>query len=235
LIAADSLITVFSRLSDALYGHGIDAESYQEILNRSKQMYLGLSGTKNLLLEKNLKNYQQFLILNDPEISNRDLKKASAIRDSLMAGNVMNEINDGHFMLVWAHNGHVQKSTNVFSKTMGQYLFEKFNMGYATIGLTTYQGFYTGYNNPEQAVVKTNPLVIPTSSQIEHFLNQLKYKNYIVSTADLIVPSGITEHRFLGYGVTEEQFQPGNMISNFDYIVFISTTTGSLNYYLKNK
>jgi len=124
LITADSLITVFSRLSDALYGHGIDAETYQEILNRSKQMYQGLSGTRNLLLEKNLKNYQQFLILNDPKISNRDLKKASSVRDSLMAGNVINEINHGHFMLVWAHNGHVQKSTNVFSKTMGQHLFE---------------------------------------------------------------------------------------------------------------
>ena len=235
LIAADSLITVFSRLSDALYGHGIEAETYQEILNRSKQMYQGLKVTKNSTVEKNLKNYQQFLVLNNPEISNIDLKKASSIRDSLMAGNVINELNDGHFMLIWAHNGHVQKSTNVFSKTMGQHLFEKLNVGYAAIGLTTYQGFYTGYNNQEQAVVNTNPLVVPANSQIEHFLNQLKYKNYIVSTADLIVPSGINEHRFLGYGVTDEQFHPGNLVSDVDYIIFISNTTGSLNYYLKNE
>ena len=108
-------------------------------------------------------------------------------------------------------------------------------MGYVAIGLTTYRGFYTGYNNLEQAVVKSNPLVIPTSSQTKHFLNPLKYKNYIVSTADLIVPFSITEHRFLGHGVTDEQFYSGNMISDFDYIVFISTTIGSLNYYLKIK
>lgn len=235
LLATDSLIAAFSKLSDALYSHDINTETYQEILKRSKQMYRGLTGTKNLLMEKNLKNYQQFLILNNPETSNRDLKKASAIRDSLMAANVFNEITDGHFMIVWAHNGHVQKSANMFSKTMGQHLFEKLNRGYAAIGLTTYQGFYTGYNNMEQAVVKTNPLVVPTSSQVEYFLNQLKYKNYIVSTTGLIVPSSITEHRFLGYGVTKEQFHLGNMLSDFDYIFFISTTTGSLNYYIKNK
>lgn len=68
------------------------------------------------------------------------------------------------------------------------------------------------------------------SAQNEHISS---YKT--VNTTGLIVPSNITEHRFLGYGVTKEQFHSGKMISAFDYIIFISTTTGSLNYYIKNK
>lgn len=228
--AADSLLSTFHSLSNALYSHQVNIDTYRKILDDSEKMYKELNKVSEPTF-KNLNNYRQFLLMNDPRFSD-DMGKASEIRDSLMAINIINEVSDGHRILVWAHNGHVQKTANKFSKSLGQRLAHSLKTAYAAIGLATYEGFYTGYNN-KQGVVNTNPLVIPKVSQIEFYLNQVKHKNFIVRTDGLRVPSIITQHRLLGYGVTEDQFQQGNMIDAFDYIVFINHTTGSWNHYLK--
>jgi len=230
----DSLISDFNGLSNALYGHGISSIVYKELLRKSEEMYKSLSDITDPITLKSLKNYRQFLVLNDPQFSNGDLVKISEIRDSTMAMNVLNEIKEGHSMLVWAHNAHVQKTANVWSKSMGQFLAHYLKSEYATIGLATYEGFYTGYNNTEGGVVKSNKLVLPRETQIEYYLKQATLENYVVRTSELKVPPIIIEHRLLGYGVTDDQFKPGNLIDAFDYIIFISRTTGSLNYYLKS-
>lgn len=232
--AANSLITTFSLLTNELYSHQISVDRYKTILNDSEQVFKELNDVVNPQLLRNLNSYRQFLLMNDPEVS-RDMGKISEVRDSLMAGNLLNELDQGHRVIVWAHNGHVQKVTNKFSQSMGTHLARSLGRNYGAIRLATYEGFYTAYNNSEQGVVSTNRLVVPKASQIEFHLNQVKYKNFILRTDGLLVPSTINEHRLLGYGVTEDQFQSGSMIDAFDYILFISRTTGSRNYYLKRK
>ncbi|HEY0667965.1 MAG TPA: erythromycin esterase family protein [Sphingobacteriaceae bacterium] len=234
LSAANSLISTFHSLSNELYGHQVNVDTYRKILHDSEKMYKELNKVVEPAHLKYLNNYRQFLLMNNPQFSN-NMGKASEIRDSLMARNIMNEVTDGHCVLIWAHNGHVQKTANKFSKSMGERLAHSLKSAYAAIGLATYEGFYTGYNNTEQGVVSSNPLVVPKDSQIEFYLNQVKYRNFIVRTDGLRAPSIITQHRLLGYGVTEDQFQHGNMINAFDYIVFIHSTTGSWNHYLKKE
>ncbi|QNF34404.1 erythromycin esterase family protein [Adhaeribacter swui] len=234
LSAADSLIATFNSLSNELYGHQVAVDTYNRIIQDSKKMYQELDKISNPALLKNLNNYRQFLRMNDPQFSS-DMGKASELRDSLMANNILEELNRGHRMIVWAHNGHVQKTKSKFSQSMGQHLSRSLKTDYAAMGLATYQGFYTGYNNNAQGVVRTNRLVVPKTSQIEYYLNQVKHKNFIISTDKLLVPAMIVEHRLLGYGVTDDQFQSGNMVDAFDYILFISNTSGSWNHYLKKQ
>ena len=234
MLAADSLEAAFDTLSNELYSHQVNAEAYRRILNYSEKMYKAVDTLHTPALSKNLNSYRQFLRLNHPHFSS-DIQKLSGIRDSIMASNIINELNEGHRMIVWAHNGHVQKTANKFSKSMGQRLAESLRTDYAAIGLTTYKGFYTGYSNLEQGVVNTNRLMPPNPSQIEYYLNQLKHKNFIVKTNGVIAPKIITEHRLLGYGVTNDQFQFGTMVDAFDYIIFISSTTGSWNHYLRKE
>lgn len=231
----DSLISIFNLSNDAIYSHQFDQGDYNDIVNKSKRLYPYFDKHTDLGIHKTINSYKQFLLLNDPGIWDDSNNKISVLRDSIMAQNVLAQIEAGHAMIVWAHNGHIQKSSNKFSKSMGQYLYEKMNSKYCSIGLSTYQGFYTAYSNSEKGVVSTNPLKIPAPNQVEYSLNQVKYKNYMFRTDHLNAPENIDAHRFLVYGATEDQFQTGNMIDNFNYILFIAKTTGSLNYYVKQE
>jgi erythromycin esterase len=232
--AMDSLQHTFGQLSNALYSHQIDAETYQQILNDSDTIFEILASNQDPQVLRNVKNYRQFLHLNTPAVNKEGLERASALRDSLMAENVYEEINKGHKFIVWAHNGHVQKTSNVFSKTMGEHLKQKLGQGYAAIGFTTYEGYFTAYNPEQQGVVKTNPLRIPGLNQIEYYLNQVNLPNYLFESNELKLPPSVKEYRMQVYGLTENQFQISNMIKDFDYIIFLTKTSGSLNYYLKD-
>jgi erythromycin esterase len=233
--AMDSLQHTFGQLSNALYSHQIDAETYQQILNDSDTIFEILASNQDPQVLRNVKNYRQFLLLNTPAVNKEGLEKASALRDSLMAENVYEEINKGHKFIVWAHNGHVQKTSNVFSKTMGEHLKQQLGQGYAAIGFTTYEGYFTAYNPEQQGVVKTNPLRLPGLNQIEYYLNQVNLPNYLFESNGLKLPPSVKEYRMQVYGLTGNQFQVSNMIKDFDYIIFLTKTSGSLNYYLKDK
>jgi erythromycin esterase len=231
--AIDSLEAAYFSMNNELYTHQFDPVSYSDILQKSRRLYASFYTPHNSEVQRNLKSYKQFLLLNDPELSAIGMERISQIRDSLMASNIMDEIKAGHAMLVWAHNGHIQRSSNKFSKSMGQYLQDNLSSGYGSIGLSTYQGFYTAYSNEFNGVSQMNPLQIPLTNQLEYHLQQLKVANYLFHTKGLVVPAGIDEHRFVVYSATDNQFQKGNMIEVFDYILFISKTTGSSNYHIK--
>jgi erythromycin esterase len=232
--AMDSLQHKFDQLSNALYAHQIDEETYQQLLHDSDILLRGLNNNSDPDILQNVKSYRQFLLLNAPAVTKEGLEKASALRDSLMASNVAEEIKKGHKFIIWAHNGHVQKTPNTFSKTMGQHLWQNLGQGYAALGFSTYEGYFTAYNPQQQGVVDTNPLHLPEAHQIESLLKQVNQPNYFFESKGLTLPAAVTEYRLQVYGLTENQFQLSNMINDFDYIIFLTKTTGSSNYYLKN-
>lgn len=96
--------------------------------------------------------------------------KGYALRDSLMAENLkwlLTEVYAGKKVIIWAHNGHVEKGEmeNGYMKAMGHFLKEQHADNYYSIGLFAYSGVaYQFWTN------KTIPIDKPDSTFIEQRL-----------------------------------------------------------------
>jgi erythromycin esterase len=103
-------------------------------------------------------------------LSYADSWKGYSLRDSLMNENLkwlMTEVYANKKVIIWAHNGHVEKDSteNGYMKAMGHFLKEQYADDYYTIGLFAYSGvayqFWTK---------KTIPIDKIDSTCIEHLL-----------------------------------------------------------------
>ncbi len=103
-------------------------------------------------------------------LSYTDRWNGYALRDSLMVANfewLLREVYPNKKVIVWAHNGHVEKGAteNGYMKSMGHFLKEQHPDDYYTIGLFAYSGvayqFWTK---------KTIPIEHIDATFIEHHL-----------------------------------------------------------------
>lgn len=89
-----------------------------ELLELSDQVFNKLSRDRAPCLEesltrKSLDNYKQFLLLNN---SGNSFKAQATLRDSLTAENIINELKPGDKIIILAHNGHVQRTSNAIQR-----------------------------------------------------------------------------------------------------------------------
>jgi erythromycin esterase-like protein len=234
---ADSLRGGFFQLSDALYSHQIDPESFREIATLSDQLIslVGQSGRQDKNLNRYTESYRQFLLLNNP-VHKYDMATLSQIRDSLMAVNVLSylETHPGHKAVLWGHNGHVQKTANVFSASMGEYLHKSLRTNYGAIGQTTASGYYTAYSQQAGKVTDQNPIHPPAPSQMEHYFQAVGVPVFILDVSRIKSQKlkEVNSYKLLVYGATDKQVMPGRVTSDFDLVIHTDTTTGAKSFYL---
>lgn len=102
------LTEYYQLLDNEMYNHSFGKEDFAELVSLSDQIFGNLSGDRTARLEKSpiyksIKNYKQFLLLNNPGNS---YQAQATLRDSLMAVNVIEELAPGDKIVILAHNGH---------------------------------------------------------------------------------------------------------------------------------
>lgn len=172
---ADSLrklIDNYRLLNGQIYSHTFSEQDFEEqnslsqyILEKYQQL-----NTKDSVLDREVEGYRQFLLLNDPR-HNRDMAAMSLIRDSIMAVNVYKELAPRDKIVVLAHNAHIQKTANPFSKSEGLFLYQKLGSDYKTIGLTTFSGFYTAFNGSAGKITNFNEVVPGDKNTFEFYFD----------------------------------------------------------------
>lgn len=154
-----------------------------------------------------------------------------------MAVNAYNELVPDDKVLILAHNAHIQKTANSFSKSMGLFLDKKLNADYKTIALTTSSGFYTTFNDSAGKITDSNEVVAGDRNTFEFYFGQLGKPMFFLNTSrvknklkDAPVPG---QYKNIVYGPMDNQFFAGNLLNDFDFIVHINQTTGNKSFYLK--
>ncbi len=244
-IPADSikkLLHAYQLLSNQVYSHTFSENDFNEVQAMSQALVAPRPGTISLTptevaFRRYQTNYRQFLRLNNPGLTNWDVKPMSVIRDSLMAENVVNEVLAGEKVIILAHNAHLQKQESFYSKSMGQFIKDKLKNRYQCIGLTTASGQYTAFNPTAKKIINTNPVLPPDEQAFEYYFSRLSKPVFFLETAsfrrslkETDLPS---QYRMLPMGFIEKQFVTGNVFKDFDYIIHINQTSGSHSFYLK--
>lgn len=233
------IIGYYKQLDYQVSSHTFSPEDFQALNAMSKQFIAAYQDleTKDSALDsslvKNINSYQQFLLLNDPEKNKHDVRIMSNTRDSLMAENVLSEVTAGSKIILLAHNGHIQKTQNLYSKAMGLFLKRRLGNAYISMGMSTSEGYYTAYNDQEQKVSSKNPIQQPISDSFEYYFSKTRKPAFLLNTK-LISTKKIPafRYRFLPFGYTDKQFQSGNIMADFDYILHINKTTGTKSFYV---
>lgn len=236
------LIHNYELLNNELYAHAIDKETFDE-LNTLSQSIMEQYDTryeafqKSPLLKKSIDNYRQFLLLNNPYVTNQEIPLQSLIRDSLMAVNVLSEITARDKIIILAHNAHVQKTENVYSKSLGYFLSVKLGEQYKCLGSTTSTGFYTAFSPNAGKITDLNKIQPGNQDTFEFYFSKIEKPVFFFNTAavsrQLKNVTAPTKYRLLPYGYTENQFLAGNILKDFDFVLHIEQTTGNKSFYLK--
>jgi erythromycin esterase-like protein len=225
------------QLSDALYSHQVDPESFREIASLSDRLFslLASSGTQDAELNQYLENYRQFLLLNDP-VHEYNMATLSQIRDSLMAMNVLSHLktHPARKAVLWAHNAHIQKTANAFSASMGAYLQKALKTKYGAIGQTTSQGYYTAYSQQAGKVTNQNPIQSPAPGQMEYYLQAVGVPLFVLDLSKITSRKlrEVDRYKLIVYGSSDQQVMPGRLVNDFDLIIHTEATTGAQNFYL---
>ena len=233
-----SLLHSYELLNNEIYNHSFGKTDFAELKALSDQVLdkLAVRAERDALVRKNIRNYRQFLLLNDPAyVSAMDAQ--SEIRDSLMAENVLAEMEPGQKMVLLAHNAHLQRTPNIFSKSVGSFLAKQLAGAYQCIGLTTSYGFYTTFDPKAGHITDKNKVFSGDSTTWEYHLSKLGQPVFFFNTALLQKqPKGERlpgRCRLLVYGLADNQFFDGSLPDDFDYVLHIRRTTGNHSFYLK--
>ncbi|MFC4635833.1 erythromycin esterase family protein [Dokdonia ponticola] len=125
------------------------------------------------------------MFVRSTDVSYADRFMTLTLRDELMAENIiwlLDEVYPDKKIIVWAHNGHVEKGAaeGYHAKLMGHYLKEKYKDDYYAIGLFTYEGeayqFWTG---------TTTPFTNNDSTAIEHTFFKTQKEVAFLDLSDL--------------------------------------------------
>ena len=241
-VTADSirkLTDYYRALDNDMYNHSFNERDFAELVSLSNRIFNTLERQKaaclqTALIRKSIINYRQFLLLNNPNFS---YEAKASLRDSLMAENVLREVNSGDKIVILAHNGHVQRTPNMYSKSMGFFLVQKLGFHYQCIGLTTTSGFYTAFTPEVGRVTDKNPIPGAAGETFEYLFSKIGKPIFFFKTSavkqkigDRTVPN---KYKLLPFGLTDRPFVTGNLLDDFDYVLHIERTSGNQSFYLK--
>ena len=240
---ADSIkkLTEYYRLLDKeIYNHAFNEQDFAELSALSDHLFNKLARDKALCLEKSLirkskENYKQFLLLNDPSNS---YETQATLRDSLMAENIINEMEPGDKIVILAHNGHVQRTPNAYSKSMGFFLSRKLGTQYQCIALTTSTGFYTAFTPAAGKVTDKNTIPACVAGTFEYEFSKIQKPVFFFKTSTVKKQKGDgtlpNKYKLLPFGITDQPFVNGNLLDDFNYILHIEKTFGNQSFYLSS-
>ncbi|WP_316757704.1 erythromycin esterase family protein [Pedobacter aquatilis] len=122
-------------------------------------------------------------------------KKTSKIgvRDALMAENAfaIKALTNDKKMIIWAHNGHVAKTSLYGEPPMGEFIYNKYKEKYYVIAADMNKGYvrvmkFIAKNKPVGA---WEPLYYPevdSDEGYEYYFKQFKYKNFILDVHEAL-------------------------------------------------
>jgi len=161
-----------------------------------------------------------------------------------MADNFMwiKENNPNSKFVIWAHNAHIQKT----HQTMGYHLAQKLGEDYTTFGFTFLDGSFTATGNRGLTSYDAAPAFPGT---LEYLLNQLNEPIFILDLKKIKSDNfkdtewlmewlanrrigaiaGFSYRRVGPMGGTPHlDFQERKVTDDFDYLIFIKTSTPSI-------
>ncbi len=148
-------------LKEALYDYNSAMDSIMAYLEKSEHVVRSdfeLSPEKWALMMRTIRNFREQANINWFPFNWID---GPALRDSLMAENffwLMENYFPNKKIIVWAHNGHVEKDKTVTGnvKWMGHFLKERYGNDYYSLGLFVYEGTHYIHWNGETAGFKND-------------------------------------------------------------------------------
>jgi erythromycin esterase len=158
-------------------------------------------------------------------------------RDEFMAENAIaiKESTNNRKLIIWAHNGHVAK-TSLYSKpAMGEYLDKKYGDKYYVVATDINKGNVTVRKSVEKnkAVSNWQSLYYPevnSSGAYEYYFKQCKYKNFILDVDAAIIDNQLSsflaqqkEMRMIG-GLSVPVNKKLAIANNFDMVVYFDET-----------
>ena len=152
-------------------------------------------------------------------------------RDKCMADNAIwiKDHNPKSKLILWAHNGHIMKTDDV----MGFHLDQKLGKDYVTFGFTFYNGHYTATGSKGLTSYEAQQAY---SGTLEYMLNQLDEPIFILDMKKIKsdkqndtkwLLESINYRRVGAVGGLENEFQRRKVADDFDYLIFIKTSTPS--------
>ena len=171
-------------------------------------------------LQQNIVVIQQYLGMN-----------SSLWRDKCMADNFLwiKEHNPNSKLVIWAHNGHIMKTNQM----MGNHLAQKLGADYVNFGFAFFDGNFTAAGSKG---LTSYEAVQAYPGTLEYLLEQMKEPIFIldlkkiksVNDKDVEWLKERLPYRMVGAmgGMTNE-FSEGKITDDFDYLIFIRTSTPS--------
>lgn len=152
-------------------------------------------------------------------------------RDKCMADNFLwiKEHNPKSKFVIWAHNAHIKKTDQM----MGAHLSQKLGGDYTTFGFSFFEGSFTAAGS--KGLTSYNAIQAYPGT-LEYLLEQLNEPIFILDLKKIKAdnPKDIEwlresiEYRKVGaLGGTPNEFSEGKIMDNFDYFIFIKTSTPS--------
>lgn len=159
-------------------------------------------------------------------------------RDKFMAENAiaLKESTNNRKLIIWAHNGHVAKTSLYGKPAMGEYLDKKYGDKYYVVATDINKGNVSvrkiiGKNKPLSNWQALYYAEVNSSKAYEYYFKQCKYKNFILdvdaATIDDQLRPFLTqqkEMRMIG-GLSTSVNKKLSIADNFDMVVYFDETT----------
>ncbi len=153
-------------------------------------------------------------------------------RDKCMADNFLwiKNHNPKSKLTIWAHNGHIQKT----DQAMGAHLSQKLGKDYLTFGFAFFDGNYTAAGSKG---LTSYDAMEAYPGTLEYLLEQVKEPIFILDLKKIKSdhPKGLEwltgqlEFRNVGaMGGMQNEFSESNVSDDFDYLIFIKTSSPSM-------
>jgi len=223
------LIEIQTKTSQKKSGHTLVSKKQKENIDTL------LNNTKKRA-EKIPAGIDRKWFLQNVRIIEQYLAKSYSTRDKLMAENVMwiAENYPNSKIVVSAHNGHINNRKN----GMGSFLKEGLKNDYTTFGFAFYEGTYTALSNTLKKESLRTPQIAQTAipGTVEYLLNSLDIPILILDLKRLKsegnplakwILNDIMKFRNTGAVALKREFWDANVSNDFDYLVFIKSSTNS--------
>ena len=154
------------------------------------------------------------------------------VRDASMAENIswILEQNPGAKIVLWAHNGHIQRKED----WMGAHLADVYGEDYVAIGFTAGHGEYTAMKRG-RGLRSDNPLLDPPAGSVESFFESTGQPRLILDLrrADAAheTSAWLSESRLfrsIGALAMDKQFHPDVVADRFDILIYFRDTTAAV-------
>ncbi len=204
------------------------------LLNNGRYQYV----TGKKVYDENLMNIQ--LIVQEMEWRKNGF---DGTRDYYMAQNIMNLLNQekkNAKVVIWAHNGHIEKQSAGDRKPMGYYLEKYLKQKYYAVGFEFYSGSFQTKNFDIEGTPDNWDVVRigdPPKESLPWYFNQTGksrlFMDFRYTRADTVknFSNSYQMHSFgSGYSPAKEPITTSLLLTGFDGMIYIKNSTAAKNF-----